>query len=49
VYQNSVDLLQKNFTSNLLFTMTTYSEKPEGSSSQERDDTLSFQNPVVYQ
>ena len=35
-YQNSVDFLKKKFTGNLLCTTTTYPEKPEGATSQER-------------
>jgi hypothetical protein len=35
-YQNLVDSLRKNFTGDILYTTTTHSEKPEGSSSQER-------------
>jgi hypothetical protein len=38
-----------NFASNLLCTTTTYSEKPEGTSSREREILrVFFKNPVVF-
>jgi len=47
-YQNLVDFLQTNFTNNLLYITTTYSEKPEGASSQERWIFRVFKNPVIF-
>jgi hypothetical protein len=43
-----VDFLQKNFTGILLYITTTYSEKPEGRSSREREILQVFKNPVAF-
>ena len=48
LHENLVDFLQIKYTSNLLCITTTYSENPEGGSSQERWILWVFKNLLIF-